>query len=187
MTGLKRLTTNNSIISLVTVIILVAGMGLTQLYVMPYYQAETYEILLKYNDPRFNLIAKTFPDEFNNYIVEIKKSIFAHKHNEYQAISTLKFLNFLFIKKLAAATNETIYSFYQVELETDKKLSSIRPDLLLYLEFSDKFKTTADPNLIVSLIEKSLIDRAIETKKAVIFSALSTPQPPLTEQIGSMP
>jgi hypothetical protein len=180
MTGLKRLTANNTTVSLLTVIILIACMALTQHYVTPYYLAETYEISLKHNDPRFNLIAKAFPAEFEKYIAEIKKSFFQYKQDEYRSIAKLTFLNLLFTKLLPSATNETIYAFYQTELEIDKKLFSLQPDLVLYLEFSDKFKTKAAPALIIALVNKPLIKRAIETKEAVIISALSTPQPPLT-------
>ncbi|MES2218503.1 MAG: hypothetical protein V4501_08820 [Pseudomonadota bacterium] len=182
ITVISRYTKNQTIISALTVSIIVATMSLAKVYVVTYVHAATYEYYLKKDDPVCLLIATTYPDRFKSYIKNIKQIIRKNEGKDTQLFSKIELLNTIFNLTASKASNDSIYAYYQSELALYKALYLIDPDLVLFMEYTSKFKKKLNPGLAVLLSGELRVNDITEKKEAVILSAIKTPQPPLTTQ-----
>jgi hypothetical protein len=187
----RRLITNNSTLSLVTVLVITLAMGLTKVYLIPYYRATTYVSFIKNDDPVIDLISTQYPTLFNTYIHNVKKSLLAHESKDVVLLYKVDLLNEVFALTLMKASNASIYNYYKTELDLYKNLYAIDPKLVLFLEFSGQFAHKPNPTLIITLGGgDDMMQQLITAKENIVTNAINHPQPILTNsqntQAGEM-
>jgi hypothetical protein len=166
--------------TLLTAIIVALVMIATKILIIPDYEAATFSTVLKITDPVFRMIEANYPQQYNDYIDEVKEGILMHQTENFETISTLVFLNSISETLVTKATDKAIFNFYKIEVEMDKELFTVDPKLVLYMEFPQHFRDNADPSLLVLISGDTLVKKVIQSKEELIISALKTPQPALT-------
>jgi hypothetical protein len=179
-TVLGRFITKLPILTLLTVLIIVLVMSLNKIYVISYINANTYEYFLKKNDLVCRLIAIAYPNKFNAFIKKIKQIIRENKGKDTQLFFKIELLNTIFNITASKATNQSLHDYYETEITLYENLYNLDPTMVLYMEFSSKYKHMLNPSLGVLLNGEENLNKLIAKKEAVILSALQTPQPPIT-------
>jgi hypothetical protein len=176
-----RYTRNETLLSLLTVITIVFFMGIAKQFIVPVYRATTYAFFLKHEDPSIKLIGSKFPDEYAKYLYLEKQSILNIDRSNFELLYKINFLNSVFSQCLRHASNESIYQYFTDELALYKRLVVFDPSFVLFLEFPNQFTNKPDPVMLLDLSGETIMNRIIQTKTAVILSAINNPQPPLTK------
>lgn len=170
---------NEWIPKIVSAVLFLVVFTAAKTFLIPYYQAFTFEDKIKKNYPIYNLIADIAPNDFNSYVSKVKQNIISKGNPNNQIFYAHELVDSVFERKILSASNKSIYNFFKVQLQVNKKLAHTDPTMLLFKEFPDNFKKIIDLNQtdLNVLISKDLLD----AKEAVIRSAIENPQPPLTE------
>lgn len=168
---------NEWILKILSVILFLVIFYAAKTFLIPYYQAFTFEEKIKKNYPIYNLIANIDPNDFNIYISKVKQNILSKGNPNNEIFYAHQLVDSVFEKKILNASNKSIYNFVKIQQQLNQELVKTNPTLLLFKEFPDNFRKLVDLNHLSILISKDLLS----AKEAVIRSAIENPQPLLTE------
>jgi hypothetical protein len=149
------------------------------LYGTPHYLAYVFENKIKSEDPLFVLLAKKDPAHFNAYLHQVQNS-FLENRGELVPYYTGKYVYNQLVKYSPHATNVSFYYLAQATLALYNKLYTQNPELVITLEFN--LQTVPEINL--SALNKKYnqtVNPIVDAKKLIIESALTNPQPVLSQ------
>jgi hypothetical protein len=158
----------------ITLLTLVIAAILAYWFVSPYYESWRFEREIRNQSPFIKLIATQAPDEFNAYVTKIKNNIITKGSPDNDVYYTAELINALLLKYGPRASNESLYHYLQSDIELDKKLFAIDPNLVLFHEFPALFKGKIDFNKYNAIHFKENMLQAVEE---VITSGIQHPQP----------
>jgi hypothetical protein len=180
ITLLGRMTKNLPALTLLTVLTIITSMSLNNIYVISYVNAATYNFYLQRDDKVCRLLAIAYPDKFNAFIRKIKLIIRENKGKDSQLFFKMELINTIYSLVAPKATTMAITQYYQTEVGLYENLYYLDPELVLYMEFTKKYRTLLNPGAAVLLNGEENLNNLISKKEAVIESAILTPQPLIT-------
>lgn len=127
--------------SLITIMAIFGGASLAKIYIVIPFMVWEYELHLHDHYPLIKVVKEKAPDEYKNYIQNIDRVLHHNLalNNENEIYYSSLFINELLIKYGPYATNESVYQFFQVNLDFDKFLLQGNPFFVLFHEFPEKF------------------------------------------------
>lgn len=174
----RLLTQNKIIISLLTIVLTIIFLAFALVYVVPAYNTWAYEntILNKY--PFIKLLKEKSPDEYNAYLAKIKKDMTSNPSAA--KVDTATFLNGALVKYSQNASNKSLCDYAKSRVDTYTRLVNLDPTYVLIIEFPKHFQGKYDVNALDKTIQ-DIGNTIILAKGDVIASAISNPQPPLSD------
>ncbi|WED42221.1 hypothetical protein [Legionella cardiaca] len=162
------------------ILALVFTLAMTKLYGIAYYQAWTFEDDLKKEAPLFILLEKTSPAAFQNYIDKAKRDII-YFHSKHLIAYTNEFVTSEIAKYEAKASDESLYHETKRIIDYYNKIYQIDPLLVVYSEFPNQFANVVNLEQLDQLSD-STAKQLYDSQKAIIQSALDSPQPALSPE-----
>jgi hypothetical protein len=178
---LRVITKNDTVIKIASAFIFIVIFNLSKTYIVPQYDAFTFESKIKNEYPIFKLISVVDPDDFKNYISEMKKSIIEGDNTNRDILLSSQLVSSVFLKYAPISTNQSIYNYITAQLELDNEIIDKNPDMILAMEFPGIFNITNSSSQL-DIKKSEAFQKILKAKENVILSALQTPQKPLTEE-----
>lgn len=169
-----------TIVLIVALACAVVGYGVSNAYLYPNYLGWRFEQELK-KQPLFNIINQYYPQEFAQFIHDVKQSII--KKEDVRKITALsaQLVNKIFYQSLRQAPDDYIALYLKATLDLYHYLNGQDPRAVVALENGDN----ASSGSITGFYEKkdfqSLLNHLLDTKRYVIEAGAKTPIAPPTD------
>lgn len=155
---------------IVNVIIFISIFVGVKIYVMPYYEALTFDAKLKQQFPIYTTISKYYPKEYDEFVAQMKINII-EKHDFNKAMSdSQKLISNVIDKSIPFAANKDIYNWLKTSYAVEKKLYNINTEFVLALESPDRISNQLSVLKVINSIPKSDLDKILTAKENVIIS-----------------
>jgi hypothetical protein len=148
-------------------------------YGTPHYLAYVFENKIKSEDPIFVLLAEKDPIHFYQYLHKVRDS-FLENDGEQVPYFTGKYIYSQLIRYSPHAPNVSFYYLAKATLDLYNKIYLQNPSMVLTLEFNLQTNPPTDLNALNKLYNKT-VDPVADAKKLIIESALTNPEPALTQ------
>lgn len=160
-------------------IILLIAASVCIYYYFPYYKAWYAEHTIRSQSPFFELVAKSAPYEFNQYIDKVKNNIIQGGNATNEIYYTSEFLHALLLKYGSKASDQSLYEYLKSDIQFDQQLIAIDPVLVLFHEFPIQMRGKID---IKKFNEMSIKNNMITAIENVITSGINASQPAPTHE-----
>lgn len=165
---------------LVIIVAALLSISITKAYVVPHYLAYSFAESIRNASPLVDLIAKTSPDEFNQYVRSVQENIINNRGSDDISLNTNNLISLMLIKNIPNASNESIYRYLSVCLQMDKELLRADPRYVLFVEYPGTFTNQITSANILQNVKPETITELLAAKQAIIESALENRQPNLS-------
>lgn len=166
------------------VVVALFGFGgsayLSQHYLHPRYLSWKFTSDIK-KQPLFALIAKTHPQEFNQFITKVKKS-FEKKALQDVPIYSNELVNKIFNQHLQFAPDESIFVYLKATLDFYRYLYTQDPKAVVKLENPQSMLSLDLSHLWQDKTFQGFLNQVLETKKKVIEASIKTPVHPVGDE-----
>jgi hypothetical protein len=143
-------------------------------YLYPAYLGWNFEQDIK-KQPLFNLIEKTNPQEYNQFIIKVKKSLRKKEDLNLIAIYSSQLMDRIFYQHLQHAPDESIFLNLKATLDLYRYLNTQNPQVIIKFE-SGSTSTPIDFNTLwEDKTFQMLLNHLLETKRLIIETAIKTP------------
>jgi hypothetical protein len=146
-------------------------------YLSPYYYAATYESDIKNRYPIYDVIAKYYPKEFNDYIDLMKKNILAKGSLNNEINYSANLVNHAVQESIPFASTKSIYNYLKITLKFEKNLYLIDPMLVIAIEYPGRVPSQYSLGMVSKSISEDDIKEKMEAGKEVIESGSANKTP----------
>ena len=153
---------NKRIRQLISILFSLVIFMVIDFYAIPYYDAFTFESKVKKKYPVINVIAKYYPEIFNDYIEQMKKNILSNNQKEkinQTILLTSDLISKVVQKSISSASTQSIFTYFKVVIKLKKKFYAIDPALVLASEFPERV-----PNSDFLKIEQNMSKEDLKEK-----------------------
>lgn len=172
---LRLLSVNRMVSCITALILMIAAIFLTEVYVQPEYSISQHEKYLSTEYPLINYAAIHSPEEFKIFMDKVRADIQKNNNDLNKEIYyQSELLNALLLKYGPYASDESLYHFLQASVAYDKKLFAIDPALVLFHEFPEKFSNT--PLDFTKINRDEYLNVTFEAMENVIKSGAENPR-----------
>lgn len=161
---------SSTVLGVITVISVLLIIKLSNLYLIPYYEAWSFESTIKENQI-FNLISKQDPTEYKIFTDKVKHNILNKEDPKLVQEYSFNLFQTVFPKYLQKARDSDIYTYLSAQLNVYEYLYKIDPSLVVKLEYGIPIDTNKISNDFIPLMNQLL-----ESKRQIIVGATHDPQ-----------
>lgn len=147
-----------------------------KIYILPYYYAATYESTIRNKYPIYEVIAKYYPKEFNQYITQERKNILENGSLSNGIQYSAELVNNAILKSIPFASPESIYNYVKITLKMEKKMYLINPAWVISLEFPGRDNRYTLSSIVNSISENDIKER-MQAEKDLIESGSKNRMP----------